>query len=667
MPNSDSSESDYDMSSNNEECINDFETDSGSDIIIPSKRLRIISDSSDDYEVTASASDGDNIDEFLPVNTIFSNESNSFFEVPGPKHAPASDAKPIEYFNKFFSNSLFATMADNNEQRPCSVEVVISLKKDQPVIFRPRRLAFTDKEKLRTILDDLLREGVIKPSNSPYASPIVLTRKKNGEIRLCIDYREINKNTIRDNFPVPLIDDYLDQLRDKQYFTKLDLKNGFHHVKVAELSIKYTSFITPLGQYEYLKMPFGLTNAPRIFQRFLNEIFGKLVRQNKLLLYLDDFLVATQTTNEHLKILDEVFQLARKHDLQFRLDKCSFLFRQITYLGYSITDNGISPTKENIESVADYPIPRNTKEVQRFIGLTSYFRRFIRNFSTIARPLYDFLRNNSVFHFGQEENQSFVTLKKCLTNDPVLAIHSPNLETELHCDASSSDFGAILLQKQPSKIFQPVFYFSKRTTAQEGKYHSFELECLAIVYAIKRSHIYLLAKLAETPGKWDHVVGSVEYALNNTVCRSMGKCPSELLFGMNQNGTMSDNLRTALNAHYDDVRDLPAARQVAAEEITKCQLANQRAYNKKHKRPTAYQVGDYVVIRNTDTTPGVNKKLIPKFKGPYTIKKILDRGRYIVTDVEGFQLTRIPFTGVVGPDQMKHWIRSNTERGGDDT
>ncbi|KOC60374.1 hypothetical protein WH47_08502 [Habropoda laboriosa] len=129
---------------------------------------------------------------------------------------------------------------------------------------------------------------------------------------------------------------------------------------------------------------------------------------------------------------------------------------------------------------------------------------------------------------------------------------------------------------------------------------------------------------------------------------------------------MSDNLRTALNAHCDDVRDLPAARQVAAEEITKCQLANQRAYNKKHKRPTVYQVGDYVVIRNTDTTPRVNKKLIPKFKGPYTIKKILDRDRYIVTDV-GFQLTRIPFTGVVGPDQMKHWIRSDTERGGDDT
>ncbi|XP_076546690.1 uncharacterized protein LOC143305763 [Osmia lignaria lignaria] len=152
---------------------------------------------------------------------------------------------------------------DNNEP-PCSVEAVIALKTEQPVSFRPRRLAFADKEKLRIILDDLLKQGIIRLSNSPYASPIVMVRKKNGEIRLCVDFREINKLTIRDNFPVPLIDDYLDQLRDKQYFTKLDLKDAFHHVRVSENSVKYTSFITPLGQYEYLKMPFGLTNAPQL-------------------------------------------------------------------------------------------------------------------------------------------------------------------------------------------------------------------------------------------------------------------------------------------------------------------------------------------------------------------------------------------------------------------
>ncbi|XP_076288208.1 uncharacterized protein LOC143212853 [Lasioglossum baleicum] len=406
---------------------------------------------------------------------------------------------------------------DDNKQRPNTVEAVITLKTEHPICFRPRRLAFADKEKVRIILDDLLREGTIRPSNSPYASPIVLVRKKNGEIRLCVDYRELNKHTIRDNFPVPLIDDCLDQLRDKKYFTKLDLKNGFHHVKVTESSVKYTSFITPLGQYEYLKMPFGLTNAPRIFQRFLDEIFSDLLRQNKLLLYLDDFLVATETIDEHLDILREIFRLARKFNLRFRLDKCSFFYRQITYLGYSISENGIAPAKENIESVVDYPAPRNIKEVQCFVGLESYLRRFIKDFSLVARPFFDLLRKNAIFCFRPEQSQAFVTLKQRLTNDPILAIYFPKLDTELHCDANSSGFGAILLEKQTNKVFRPVFSFSKRI----------------------------------------------------------------------------------------------------------------------------------------------------KFKGPYEIKKVLALDRYVITDVEGHQVSRAPFTGVVGPDQMKFWIKSGSEKGND--
>ncbi|XP_015437583.1 PREDICTED: uncharacterized protein LOC107192764 [Dufourea novaeangliae] len=157
------------------------------------------------------------------------------------------------------------------------IELVITVKSDQPVCFRPRRLAFAEKEQLRKILDDLCEQKIIRPSNSPYASPIVLVRKKNGELRLCIDYRELNKITIKDNFPAPFIDDCLDQLRGRKYFSKLDLKNGFHHVKVSESCIKYTSFVTPLGQFEYLRMPFGLTNAPRVFQRYINSIFSDLV------------------------------------------------------------------------------------------------------------------------------------------------------------------------------------------------------------------------------------------------------------------------------------------------------------------------------------------------------------------------------------------------------
>ena len=196
-------------------------------------------------------------------------------------------------------------------------EMNIVFKHDQPISSRPRRLSFADKEALQKTLDELLRKKVICPSNSPYASPIVLIKKKTGDPRLCIDFRELNKIMIRDNFPTELIDDNIDQLKNKKYFSILDLKDGFHYVKMHEASIKFTSFVTPLGQYEYLRMPFGLTNAPRVFQRFIHTVFETLIREHKILLYLDDILIATEDLDEHVTILSELFELAGKSHLQF--------------------------------------------------------------------------------------------------------------------------------------------------------------------------------------------------------------------------------------------------------------------------------------------------------------------------------------------------------------
>jgi hypothetical protein len=369
--------------------------------------------------------------------------------------------------------------------------MVIQLKHDQPIYFRPRRLSLSEKETLRKILDGLLEKRIIRPSNSPYASKIVLVKKKNGETRLCVDYREINKITIRDNFPTPLIDDNLDLLKDKKHFSTLDLKSGFHHVRVAESSVKYTSFITPFGQFEYVRMPFGLTNAPRVFQRYLYGIFSDLIRTHKVILYMDDVLVATGTLEEHLDILKDVFILAADHGLEFRLDKCYFLQDQIRYLGYLVSSAGIRPNPENVDCVKKFPVPTCSKDVQRFLGLASYFRRFIPSFSIKARVLYDLIRKNAAFKFGDDELVAFETLKDSLVDAPLLAIYSPLLETELHCDASSKGFGAILLQKQDDGKFRPVRYLSKRTTESESKLHSYELELLAIVYAVEKFHVYL--------------------------------------------------------------------------------------------------------------------------------------------------------------------------------
>jgi hypothetical protein len=168
-----------------------------------------------------------------------------------------------------------------------NLEMKIILKHEQPISYRARRMSYSD-------LDDLLKGGIIRPSRSPYSSPIVLVRKKTGDLRLCVDYRELNKITVKDNFPAPLIDDQIDKLKNKKYFSLLDLKNEFHHVKMNETSIPFISFVTPLGQFEYLKMPFGLTNAPKVFSRFTQQIFADLIKREEIVLYMDDILIATE-------------------------------------------------------------------------------------------------------------------------------------------------------------------------------------------------------------------------------------------------------------------------------------------------------------------------------------------------------------------------------------
>ncbi|VEN44890.1 unnamed protein product [Callosobruchus maculatus] len=367
-------------------------------------------------------------------------------------------------------------------------EMKICVKNDQPVSCRPRQLSYSLKLELQKIIDKLLKDNIIRESFSPYCSPIVLVSKKNNQgYRLCVDYREINKIIVKDHFPIPLIDDQINLLKNKCIFTKLDLKNGFHQVSMHPDSIQYTSFVTPLGQYEYLKVPFGLCNSPSVFMRFINLIFRNLIKENKIVIYLDDILIASTEFNEHFQILSEVFSLITKNKLELNLQKCSFLQDEIVYLGYLINHYGIRPNPENIDSVMQYPIPNSTKKVQQFIGLASYFRRFIPSFSVIAKPLYDLLKKGKEFEFNESHLNAFNILKTKLCEAPILSIYDPTLETEL----SSLGFGAILLQRQANKLFQPVFYFSRRTTEVESKYHSYELEMLAIIYAIERFRIYL--------------------------------------------------------------------------------------------------------------------------------------------------------------------------------
>lgn len=262
----------------------------------------------------------------------------------------------------------------------------------EPVVYRPRRLSKSEQLEVESIIQDLLSKGIIRPSKSDYASPLVLVEKKNGEKRLCVYYRALNKITYKDKYPLPLISDQIDALSSYVYFTTLDLKNGFFHVPVSENSKKLTAFVTHSGLYEYNFMPFGLANSPATFQRYITKIFEDLIQSRIVLVYIDDILIISQTPEQGLERLQMVLDRVRKFGLSLRLDKCSFLQTENEYLGFRIRKDEIRPKQRKTDAVSKFPVPTTVTQVQRFLGLTGYFRKFISSYSTISRPLTKLLK-----------------------------------------------------------------------------------------------------------------------------------------------------------------------------------------------------------------------------------------------------------------------------------
>lgn len=375
------------------------------------------------------------------------------------------------------------------------MKTVIVLFDETPVFQRPRRLAPREKMAVDKQIQEWLSEGIIRPSCSEYASPVVLVKKKDGTLRLCIDFRELNKKIVRDRYPLPLIDDQIDRLRGAVVFSTLDLRNGFFHVPVDEASVKYTSFVVPNGQYEFLRTPFGLCISPPMFQRYVNFIFRDLIRLGHLLAYMDDLIVVAANVEEGMVRLKNVLHVAAENGLDIKWSKCQFLKDSIDYLGYRIRHNEVSPSEAKTIAVQKFPLPRTAKAVQSFLGLTGYFRRFIRGYSQIALPLSNLLKQGVLFHMGLPQEAAVDSLKQCLSAAPVLKIYNPEaVRTELHTDASQFGFGAVLLQSDDSddERLHPICYMSKKTSEAQQKFHSYELEVLAIVEALKKFRVYLL-------------------------------------------------------------------------------------------------------------------------------------------------------------------------------
>lgn len=367
-------------------------------------------------------------------------------------------------------------------------ELTIRLKKDEIVNYRPYRLAPIEREKCKQILDDLLQRKIIRESNSPYASPVILVKKKDGTDRMCIDYRALNKNIERERYPLPLIEDQIDKLGRAKYFISIDMKNGFYQIPVSPNSIKYTAFITPDGHYEFLKMPFGICNGPSVFQKAISKAIQHL---DFAQVYIDDLLIPFMTISEGLKYLDLTLQALNQAGFTINLRKCKFFVTSIEYLGRRISGGCVQPSESKISALINSPVPSNVKEVRQFMGLASYFRKFIPNFASRTACITKLTKNNQKWEWGTEQNDARSYVIKHLVTKPLLTIFDPSLPTELHTDASAIGYGAILLQKYNGDN-RVVAYFSKRTSPTESRYHSYDLETLAIYNALKHFRVYLL-------------------------------------------------------------------------------------------------------------------------------------------------------------------------------
>lgn len=373
------------------------------------------------------------------------------------------------------------------------VEMEIELKDEKPVVYRPYRLSHPEREKVRGLVDNLLENGIIRDSHSPFASPILLVKKRTGGERLCVDYRGLNKQTIKNKYPLPRVEDQLDNLCGSSYFTSLDMASGYYQIPMKENSIAKTAFITPDGHFEYLRMPFGLVNAPAVFQNLVNQVLGPS-RFTTALPYMDDILVPSVDYDDGFDNLQNVLCLLRKANLTLQLSKCYFFQTHVNYLGHEISKEGIRPGSAKILAVQNFKEPQNVREVRQFLGLTSYFRKFIKNFALIAKPLTNLTRKDMNFVWGSEQKKAFDELKRKLSERPLLALYDVKAETELHTDACKMGIAGILMQLQQNGKWQPVAYFSRQTTREEQRYHSYELETLAVVQSLKRFRVYLIGK-----------------------------------------------------------------------------------------------------------------------------------------------------------------------------
>ena len=381
--------------------------------------------------------------------------------------------------------------------RTNAAEHTIDTGDASPFRLAPYRVPKAWEEKVRDELKSLLDQGVIKPSKSPWASPIVVVGKKDGDVRICIDYRRLNSITVSDPYQMPRVDDMLDRLGRAKYLSTIDLTKGYYQVPVRASDQEKTAFVTPFGKYQFCTMPFGLKGAPTTFQRLMDIILEGM--QDFSSAYIDDISIFSDSWPEHLHHLRQVFMGLLNEGLKAKKKKCKFAVTKCSHLGHVIGQGRVEPEQTKVEAVREFSRPKTKKDVRAFLGLVGYYRRFLPDFSSRTACLSDLTRAvaPNAIQWREEHQLAFDSLKEELTRPPVLL--SPNFEKpfRLQTDASERGIGAVLSQDDDEGVEHPVAFYSKKLLPRETRYSTVEKECLAIVAAMKHFRVYLLGKKFE--------------------------------------------------------------------------------------------------------------------------------------------------------------------------
>jgi len=346
-------------------------------------------------------------------------------------------------------------------------------------------LSREEREEVREFVKEQLRKGYIQPSKSPQTAPVFFVGKKDGKKRMVQDYQYLNEWTIKNNYPLPLISDVLENIGTKKLFTKMDLRWGYNNVRIKEGDKWKAVFTMPEGSFEPTMMFFGLTNSPATFQAMMNELLRDLINTGKVTVFIDDVIVGTESEEGHDELVAEVVKRLEENNLYVKPEKCKWKVKEVEFLGVVIGPERIKMEKEKVKGVLEWPTPKCVKDVQKFLGLVNYYRRFIKGFAMVARPLHDLVKKDKKWVWTEKEEKAFQELKERFTKEPVLA--APDIDKKMRMEVDASDYamGGVLSMECKDGLWRLVAFLSKSLNETERNYEIHDKEMLAIIRGLE--------------------------------------------------------------------------------------------------------------------------------------------------------------------------------------